>query len=378
MLQVLLPIRRARRSLRNHWFQATAAFHHRTPLYRPLSLLFFGSDEFSIACLQKLHQEHGISVIKHIEVVTPPDNPRKKVSQGQPAQMCSLSALSSDNHSLVPLKKFAESVGLTVHAAPPKTLRDWKIPEASEKFDLAIVVSFGYFLPRRIIEAFESGALNVHPSLLPRYRGAAPLQYTILNDDREGGVSIIELDDKRFDVGRILKQSRVDVAPKTYFRDLHDQLASIGASDLLDVIKELDQHKTDARLQEEEKASLAPKIPKSMAVIDWSRNAEDVYKLYRAIGQKIPLHTTFRGRRVQLMKIEDPDISQMPEAAPGVPESPPIGTLRMNPSRTLLYIRCNDSWLACSTVKVEGKNEVGIRDFSNGYQLSNVTEERFE
>ncbi|TPX58905.1 methionyl-tRNA formyltransferase [Powellomyces hirtus] len=362
MLQVLLPIRRARRSLRNHWFQATAAFHHRTPLYRPLSLLFFGSDEFSIACLQKLHQEHvsrPSSVIKHIEVVTPPDNPRNKVSQ-------------------VPLKKFAESVGLTVHAAPSKTLRDWKIPEASEKFDLAVVVSFGYFLPRRIIGAFESGALNVHPSLLPRYRGAAPLQYTILNDDREGGVSIIELDDKRFDVGRILKQSRVDVAPKTYFRDLHDQLASIGASDLLDVIKELDQHKTDARLQEEEKASLAPKIPKSMAVIDWSRNAEDVYKLYRAIGQKIPLHTTFRGRRVQLMKIEDPDISQMPEAAPGVPESPPIGTLRMNPSRTLLYIRCNDSWLACSTVKVEGKNEVGIRDFSNGYQLSNVTEERFE
>ncbi|KAJ3012518.1 hypothetical protein HKX48_006250 [Thoreauomyces humboldtii] len=289
-----------------------------------------------------------------MEVVTPPDNPRNKISQ-------------------VPLKAYASSVGLKTHAAPHKSLKGWEPPSTSVPFDLAVVVSFGYFLPRKLIEGFGSGAVNVHPSLLPKYRGAAPLQYTILNDDREGGVSIIELDPTRFDVGRILKQSKIEVPPKTRYGTLHDQLAEMGASDLLEVIRDMPLHK--ARPQAEAGASSAPKIPKTMAMVNWNKTADEVHRLDRAIGGKIPLHTIFRDRRTQLLDILDPDTSGAPQTDVASVDLP-FGTLRTNADRSILFVRCRDSWLACKTVHVQGKNRVGIRDFDNGYKLR--SDDRFE
>ncbi|KAJ3175325.1 hypothetical protein HDU87_006275 [Geranomyces variabilis] len=271
----------------------------------------------------------------------------------------------------VPLKLFAASAGIKVHSAPPKTLRDWKIPESSTPFTLAVVVSFGYFLPRRVIASFPDGALNVHPSLLPKYRGAAPLQHTILNDDREGGVSIIELDDKRFDVGQILKQTRINIPPKTRFSTLHDQLGTIGAADLLSVIADLPSHKAHAQLQDESAASSAPKISKMMAVVDWTRSAREIATVDRAIGEKIPLHTTFRGRRIQLLTILDPDESGVPPASTSAAAAAPKpGSLDIDISAGMLRVACGSgTWLGVSMVKVEGKNAVRIPDFVNGYQL---------
>ncbi|KAI8588971.1 formyl transferase [Geranomyces variabilis] len=335
------------------------AFHTQQPprLLRPHSVLFFGSDEFSILCLKRLHNaqlSRPNQVISHLEVVTPPDNPRNKVSQ-------------------VPLKLFAASVGLKVHSAPPKSLRGWNIPESSNPFTLAVVVSFGYFLPRRVIASFPHGALNVHPSLLPKYRGAAPLQHTILNDDREGGVSIIELDDKRFDVGRILKQTRIDIPPKTRFSTLHDQLGAIGAADLLTVIADLPSYKAQAQLQDESAASSAPKISKTMAVVDWTRTAREIATLDRAIGEKIPLHTTFRGRRIQLLTILDPDESGVPPSTTSA-ATPKPGSFEIDASAGLLRVACGSgTWLSVQVVKVEGKNAVRIPDFVNGYQLKSGT-----
>ncbi|KAJ3158309.1 hypothetical protein HDU86_003018 [Geranomyces michiganensis] len=246
----------------------------------------------------------------------------------------------------------------------------FKIPESSNPFTLAVVVSFGYFLPRRVIASFPDGALNVHPSLLPKYRGAAPLQHTILNDDRESGVSIIELDNKRFDVGRILKQTCIDVAPKTRYSTLHDQLGAIGAEDLLAVIADMPSHRARAQLQDESVASLAPKIPKTMAVVDWTKTAHEIYTLDRAIGEKIPLYTTFRGRRIQLLTILDPDESGSPPAAQSSAGGFRPGAFEIDTTRALLRVSCGaGTWLGVTEVKVQGKNAVRIPDFVNGYQL---------
>lgn len=107
-------------------------------------------------------------------------------------------------------KGIAESNRLPVFYTPPGTssLNNWNVP-TDKTYDLGVVVSFGYFIPPHIISSFKYGAVNVHPSLLPKYRGAAPIQHAILYGDKETGVSVQELDDREFDAGRILTQQKV-------------------------------------------------------------------------------------------------------------------------------------------------------------------------
>jgi methionyl-tRNA formyltransferase len=107
-------------------------------------------------------------------------------------------------------KGVAELFNVPVHHTPSKakTLKQWQLP-TDKQYDLAVVVSFGYFIPPHIISRFRLGAINVHPSLLPKYRGAAPIQHAILNGDRKTGVTVQELDEREFDAGRILNQKEV-------------------------------------------------------------------------------------------------------------------------------------------------------------------------
>ncbi|KAI9336662.1 formyl transferase, partial [Pilaira anomala] len=114
-------------------------------------------------------------------------------------------------------KIIAESNRLEIFCTPPsaKDLSNWKVP-TDKQYDLGVVVSFGYFIPPHIISAFKYGAVNVHPSLLPKYRGAAPIQHAIMYGDSETGVSVQELDDKEFDAGRILTQEKVVTIILTY------------------------------------------------------------------------------------------------------------------------------------------------------------------
>jgi methionyl-tRNA formyltransferase len=147
----------------------------------------------------------------------------------------------------VPLKKYALSNGLQVFDAPlsRQEFSKWS-PEWLKKntFDFGVVVSFGYFIPRGILELFSKGVVNVHPSLLPKYRGAAPIHHTILNGDKETGISIINLDPSRFDAGTILKQENVVIPnPETItFQELHDMLADKGGSNLVDTIRNFDSY----------------------------------------------------------------------------------------------------------------------------------------
>lgn len=143
------------------------------------NVLYFGSDLFSTKCLNALLSKS--SAINDVQVVVP-------FNQNQP------------------LTKYALEKGLKFHRAPPhgSNWLEWKLPGS---FDLAIVVSFGYFLPAHLLSQFPKSTINVHPSLLPKYRGSSPIQYSILNKDKETGVSIIELSPISFDSGKILRQS---------------------------------------------------------------------------------------------------------------------------------------------------------------------------
>eukprot|EP00842_Homolaphlyctis_polyrhiza_P000344 jgi/Hompol1/130/HPOL_002932-RA len=157
-----------------------------------------------------------------------------------------------------------------------------------DPFELAVVVSFGYFLPRRIIDTFTTAAVNVHPSLLPKYRGASPIQHAILGGDDVTGVSIIELSTDKFDAGRILKQVTVPVPNNVYYDDLHDSLANKGAELLVETLMDLDKHKRESTTQDESLVTHARRFEKSAGYISWKDQTKlQIFTLFRAIGSKV-------------------------------------------------------------------------------------------
>ncbi|KAJ3286365.1 hypothetical protein HDU79_006547, partial [Rhizoclosmatium sp. JEL0117] len=306
---------------------------------RAPTALFFGSDEFSVICCDRLLKATRDGIISRLEIVTPPDNMRTKIPE-------------------VPLKTYARKNNITFHTAPPKTLTGWKVRRDSppSQFDLGVVVSFGYFLPSSLIRSFPLAALNVHPSLLPRYRGAAPIQHTILNGDTETGVSIMELHEKQFDAGRIYHQSKMEVGKEPFYKDLHDRLAHQGAEDLVKTVANFDEYKSKAWLQDLTQVSHARKISKSLAALDFSgMTRERVYALHRALGYKIPVYCEFRGKRTQLLNLYIPNASQTVKLNP----FSETGAVVYDKSSDSLFVMCKDNWIGVTKVKVEGKKEQG-------------------
>ncbi|KAI8812181.1 formyl transferase [Cladochytrium replicatum] len=316
----------------------------------PFRVLFFGSSHFAIPSLRRLMQckESG-ELVTALEVVTAPDNKQTKIPE-------------------VPLKTFSRKAGIPVHVAPPKTLRNWQRPILSETedFDLGVVVSFGYFLPKSLITSFRYGALNVHPSLLPRHRGPAPIEHTILNQDTKAGVSIIELHHDKFDAGRILLQSEIDVRQDAKYLDLHDQLAELGASELIRTIRDLDLRSANALSQDDSLSTHAPKIRKEQANINWNTaTADQVYLLHRALGYRVPIHSTFRGKRVQILEM-------VPTMGPtGFSSNEAPGILVYSKERGMVFVRCSEGWIGCTQLKVQDRNVVNAVAFMNGYQVVN-------
>lgn len=271
-------------------------------------------------------------------------------------------------------KEVAELNDISIYHTPPhvKTLANWQVP--SEKpYDLGVVVSFGYFIPPHIISSFQYGAVNVHPSLLPKYRGAAPIQHAIMYGDRETGVTIQELDDREFDAGRILAQEPFDLSTRPpIYSSLKEQLASVGSRMLVDTLRHLHQRKVNAVPQDVSKATKAPKIKKEWSDIDFLHmSAWQAEQMNRAIGEQYPLRTMYQIHKkkqsknivIQLLDLHLPD-------APldGLKESDPGSFSWDDLSQSLQIVFGDHSVIACRRFKVENKGVISASDFCNGYQ----------
>ncbi|EGG22526.1 methionyl-tRNA formyltransferase [Cavenderia fasciculata] len=244
-------------------------------------VLFFGTDHVSIHTLKKLHDNLKIDrLIKELEVVCP-NNKDELVYQ------------------------YAKKEGLSMYHPDIETgMKQFQVPVSSKSgkpFDMAVVVSFGYFIPKKVLNTFTFGGINVHPSLLPKYRGAAPIYHTLINDDRETGVSIIKLDPLKFDVGDILDQTKYKIKGNTLYLELLNELASIGANS---VIRVLDQFKNLIPwAQGEDGVSRAPKINKDNGRIDWENDTcQDIWTKYRAFSDTISIYTHYYSKKSKAWK----------------------------------------------------------------------------
>jgi methionyl-tRNA formyltransferase len=168
-----------------------------------------------------------------------------------------------------------------------KTLDDWHIP-SQKKYDLGVVVSFGYFIPPHIIASLKYGAVNVHPSLLPKYRGAAPIQHALLYGDKETGVTVQELDDKEFDAGRILVQETKPLTEPLRYSELKALLSQVGSRLLVDTVSHIIDRKKKATCQDVSMATKAQKINKELSELDfYNTKAWQAEQLSRAIGEQV-------------------------------------------------------------------------------------------
>lgn len=305
----------------------------------PWRLLFFGSDQFAVESLKLLASSRNANdgIVKTLEVVT----------------------LSSD----VPVQRFAQHNHLPVHSWPPNNVEG--------QFDVGVVVSFGCLLPERLINKFPYGILNVHPSLLPRWRGPAPIFHTILHGDTETGVSIMQISPHRFDVGPILSQVLHQVPENCTADELGMALAAKGAHLLLNTLATLPEVRTRKREQRQMGATFAPKINSSMSWMVWEeQTCEQIDRLYRAIGSRIPLKTTWMGKTLKLLDF----VGKCHISLSGQSGKPVPGSVSYQKHTNTLAVCCKDGWVGFKAVLL--KKRLTAADFYNGY-LHQRTESLF-
>jgi len=244
-----------------------------------LKIIFMGTPEFAAVSLREL-VEKGFDVCA---VVTQPD---KVNARGNKIIPCAV-------------KSYAESVGLPVYQ--PTSLKNGEGDEIFDKYkpDIAVVAAYGRILPESLLRKPKFGCVNVHASLLPRYRGASPIQSAIINGETESGVTIMQLD-VGMDTGDMLACEKVDILPEQTAGELFDCLANVGAKLLARVLPEIENGKIVPKKQKEDDATYAPMISKEAAVIDFEMPADDVVNLVRGLNPNPIAKADVNGKRLKV------------------------------------------------------------------------------
>lgn len=262
---------------------------------RPLRLLFAGTPLFSVNHLRALiDSKHQL-----IGVYTQPDRP---AGRGKKLQASAV-------------KLMAEEAGLPVYQ--PQSLKN---PEAQAELsalnaDVLVVVAYGLILPAQVLDAPRLGCLNVHASLLPRWRGAAPIQRAIEAGDRESGVTIMQMDEG-LDTGDMLAIQRCPITADMSSAVLHDTLAEAGPTLLLEVLNNLESYQSNRQPQPEEGVTYAHKILKPEAAIDWSLSATELDAKIRAFNPFPICFSALAGERIRVWEAQ-PIVRQTTNEAPG-------------------------------------------------------------
>ncbi|KAM8972320.1 methionyl-tRNA formyltransferase, mitochondrial [Pelodytes ibericus] len=300
----------------------------------PWNVLFFGTDEFALESLKGLNKSRSEKlkpVVGRLEVVTLPSSLPKGL----------------------PVRNYAADHGITVH--------EWPDTGICSQFDVGAVASFGRLLSEDLIGQFPYGILNVHPSCLPRWRGPAPIIHTVLNGDKNTGVTIMQIRPKRFDVGPIVMQEMFAVPSKCTAKELEAVLARHGSDMLITVLNNLPNYLQCSREQPKEGATFAPKLTAAMGCVRWEEQSqEEIIRLERAIGFAMPLQAVWMGAPVRLLNfVEPPNTLNISDIAV-VP-----GSVRYLRGPEILIVRCKDGWVGLKTVIL--KKKLSAKDFYNGY-----------
>ena len=311
-----------------------------------LRIVFCGTPEFAVPSLRHLAERSEFSIDA---VITQPDRPR---GRGQ-------------HVSSSPVKDAALEIGL--HVYQPETIKS----ESSQEFlkrvapDAVVIIAYGQIIPARLLTIPRLGWLNLHASLLPRYRGAAPIHWAIANGETVTGLTTMQID-KGMDTGPTLLRREVEIGPDESSPELAARMSVLGAELIADSLLRFDRGELFPVPQDAQNASYAPILKKEDGRIDWSQPAQQIYNRMRAFVPWPGAFTTFRQQTCNVW---------------GRPESRGMAGENMQPGEIIsstkeLYVVCGEgSCLRAESVQIEGRKKLSAREFANGARI--VSGDRF-
>ena len=310
-----------------------------------LKIIFAGTPDFAaIALTALIHSSHQL-----VAVYTQPDRPAGRGLK-----------LSSS-----PVKALALAHALAIHQ--PKSLKDAYEQGilAKLKADVMVVAAYGLLLPTQVLHATRLGCINIHPSLLPRWRGAAPIQRSIFAGDTVSGVTIMQMDEG-LDTGPILLQREVPLAVDETSATLHDKLAEMGAGALLAALTLLVEGKLTAIPQDNSQATYAQKITKEEALIDWMRPALELEREIRAFNPRPVAYTSWQGKTLRIWQAKL--LANEADASPRT---------IVNVSPDGVDIATGMGILRLLAVQLPGGKKMSITDFYNAHHAILQVGEKF-
>ena len=314
-------------------------------LSRPLRLVFMGTPDFAVPSLQALfHSEDEV-----VGVVAQPDKPsgRRMLLHAPPVKKCA----SAHQVPVFQPQKIRSSETLA-------HLRDWQP-------DLIVVAAYGRILPRPILDLPPHGCINVHASLLPKYRGAAPIQWAIARGETHSGVTIMKISEK-MDAGDILLQTQVELADNENGGSLHDTLAILGAQALVEALALFKQGKLSASPQNEETVTYAPMLKKEDGRIDWAQDAVSIEQRIRAFHPWPSAYTYLAGKRLKILGARvDKENVFVPSVSAASGSVIGIAAVHLSIATGATGKGC----LNVHTVQLEGKKPLPISEFLKGRNI---------
>lgn len=310
-----------------------------------MRVVFFGTPEFAVPSLAALAHRHEVAL-----ALTQPDRPKGRGRQvAEP-----------------PVKALARDLGIPV--LQPERLEEASLRPRLEAAgaEAAVVVAYGLKVPDWLLAFHRLGAVNVHGSLLPAYRGASPVSRAVMNGDAETGVTTMLLA-SRMDAGPILMQRRTPIGPEETAGELAARLAVLGAELLVVTLDGLASGIVQPRPQDEALASFAPKLRKEDGLIDWSRRAPEIVDLVRGVNPWPGAYTQLDGRPLKVWKA-----AALPRRAGSGPPSPAApGTVLAASLHEGLLVACGDGEVvALLNVQTEGKKPLSAAEFLRGRALT--------
>ncbi len=308
-----------------------------------MRVIFMGTPDFAVGTLQALlKSEHEV-----VAVVTQPDKPK---GRGKAMQF-------------TPVKEVAVEAGIPV--LQPKKVREESVVEELRTYapDVIVVVAFGQLIPKSILEMPKYGCVNVHASLLPKYRGAAPIQWAVIDGEEKSGVTTMQMDEG-LDTGDMLLTEEVVLDPEETGGSLFDKLSQVGAQLLLKTLKALEEGTVTPRKQPEESTTAyAAMLNKKMGEIDWNQSAMQIERLVRGLNPWPSAYTHLNGKTLKIWKaVVQPSEGQTTEP----------GTVILMDKKHF-GVQTGDGMLEILELQLEGKKRMEADAFLRGYQLEDGT-----
>lgn len=299
-----------------------------------MRVVFMGTPDFAVPCLEALVNA-GYEVIG---AFTQPDKPKGR------------------GYALAPPPVKVTALEHNIPVYQPKTLRDGEALKILEELspECIVVVAYGKILPKDILELPKYGCINVHASLLPKYRGAAPIQWSVINGESETGVTAMYMDEG-LDTGDMIMKRSCEIGENETAGELHDKLSALGAQLIVEALKALENGSAKREKQDDSLSCYSPMLDKSLCQIDWSKSAQQVHNKVRGLSPWPVATSLINGKKVKIHQT----LLSSDNGTPGE-------IISLSP----LTVACGSGSVIINELQLEGKKRMNSQSFLNGHKLN--------